>query len=719
MNNVPPALPARRKNNLRLALLAVLAFLLPLLLYLPTLRYDFVDLDDGCFVVQNPMVTGGLSLESLKKAFFAPGPAPMYIPVLWGSYMLDVSVLGKEAWAFHLTNALLHALNSLLLFFLLRQLSKRHLPGLSPAAPFLLALLWSLHPLRIESVAWITERKDCLSAFFALLVLLAWLPAVAPDVSRRRRFAFASLSLVLFVLGMLAKPSLAPLPVLLALLAWPPMRRRPRLVPLVVLLLPFFAAAVLPSLATVSLHAVHNGPSSLPLIDRLATVPSIVFFYVSKFLLPRGLALLYPKWTSPVWFGALLGLPLLLVAVWVFLRRNDRPLLWFGALFAVLFLLPVVGLMAVPFNLVADRYTFLPAIGVSIALLPFFSARPGRSARFPLVLLAAVVAAYALAAVFHLPSWRNSDACYLSSRRYVPDHPTIRAYDACVARRHGDFAVARACAARAYQIVGTSIAGEYSLFLADIPSIRALHGPETALELLRQWPPSDTNSREWADLACAILLDLGRDEEALQTALDNLDRVPYAESVRAILLHVAMIASYRLGNLDDALRYGKLSGLVPKEVTAPVAPHVFLTYYIYLWNNHDREPALRYFRELVADCDNPAAINNIAWIVASSFYSPGDPSEPVGFAQKALSLLPEDSTFRPSLLDTLAVAQANAGDFPAAIETLSSALALLPPSASSRPAMERRLSLFRRGLPYREINNRPVPPEEYGYDPHL
>lgn len=708
--------------RLRIVLLALLAFVLPLLLYLPTVRYDFIDLDDGAFVTQNPMVMGGLSAAAVKKAFLGTGPAPMYLPVLWVSYMLDVSLLGKDPWGFHLVNAILHALNTLLLFLLLRKLARIHgpdAPRTATVVPFLLALLWALHPLRIESVAWITERKDCLAVFFGLLSLSAWVSAVAPDASRPRRIAAAAFSWVLFSVGMLAKPSLAPLPVLFAILALPPMRRRPRWLPLALALVPFFAMAVLPSLATVSLHAVHNSPSTIPLVSRLATIPSVLWFYVSKTLLPRHLALLYPLWTSRLWMGALMALPLLAAAVWIFLRRRDFPLLWFGSLFALLFLLPVSGLMAVPFNLVADRYTCLPAIGLSIALLPFFLPRKGDTRRIPLVLLAACIAACAAATALHLPSWRNSSAVYLSSRRYVPNHPTIRAFDACTAREHGEFAMARACAAKGYQISGDTFSGEYALFLADIPSIQAIHGPETALDLLRFWPPSPPNARQWADLACAILLDLGRDAEALQTALDNLDCVPYAESVRTILLHVAMIASCRLGNQDAALQYGKLAGLFPKNAPGPVDPRHFLTYYLYRWNNGDRESALAFFRDILADCDDPAALNNVAWIIASSFYSPGDPSEPVDLARRALDALPPDSPVRPSILDTLAVALANAGDFPAAIETLSAALDALPPDSPSRRNMLRRLSLFRQNLPYRERKNRPVPPEEYVFNPHL
>ena len=308
---------------------------------------------------------------------------------------------------------------------------------------------------------------------------------------------------------------------------------------------------------------------------------------------------------------------------------------------------------------------------------------------------------------------------YLSSRRYDPDHPTIRAFDACTAREHGDFAVARACAARGYRISGDTFSGEYALFLSDVPAIQALYGNETALKVLRFWPPSPPNARQWADLVCAILLDLGRDAEALQTALDSLDRVAYAESARTILLHVAMIASFRLGDGDAALRYGKLAGLFPEDAPGPVDPRHFLSYYLYLWHNYDRGPALRYFREILADCDDPTPLNNVAWIMASSFYSPGDPSEPVEFARKALDLLPPDSPHRPSVLDTIAVALANAGDFPAAVETLSTALDLLPPDFPSRRNMERRLSLFRQNIPYRESKNRPIPVEDYGYDPHL
>lgn len=712
---IPAASP-----RLRLALCAAIAFLVPFLLFLPSVRFPLVALDDSAYVAGNPLAQSPLSAHNAVRAFAFRSPAPMYVPVLWLSYMLDSTLWGPHPWGYHLGNAFLHALGSLLLFALLRRLvglppSASHPPPL--VSPLLLALLWSCHPLRVESVAWVAERKDCLAVVFCLLTVLFWLAATGNASSRFRRAEFWGLAFACFSLGLLSKPSLVPLPFLLLAIAGPPFSgtRAFGRAGSVLAAFPFFAVATVCSLATARLHALANSFAPPPFLSRLATIPSVFFFYLSKILLPCRLSVLYPAWTSPLGWGVLLAVPCLAFAAAVFARRRGNPHLWLGGLWTLLFFLPVSGIVPVPFNQVADRFACLPSIGLSIALLPCFSV-PGRKRR---LFLALAVAACAVWAAAILPNWRSDAALYRPARRHVPDHPVIRGFDATTARQHGDFAVSRECIARAQQVqmreTGTF---DYPLLLMEARNINALEGPEAALLYLQSIPPPSNAIPQWAELAVAVQLTSGRNEEALATAVEALPSAAPGNASRTALLEAAMIASHRTGNPGDAFHFARLAGLVSPETTG-IDAHHFLDYYLHLWEDDDRVPALDYFRRIAREYPDPGVLNNIAWILGSAFHSPAPPAEAVDLARRALAAVPSASALRPTFLDTLSVALANEGDFPAAITAVTEALALLPPDAPSRPAMERRLHLYSQSLPYREIKRDPVLVSDYTYDPCL
>jgi len=712
-------------SRFQVALCAFLSFLVPLLVFLPAVRFELIDLDDISYITSNGLATAPLTFGNIRNAFVSRGPANLHVPAVWISYMLDIAVFGNHPWAFHLSNILWHALDSLLLFFFLKRLANHF--SRTPASAsvlLLLALLWALHPLRVESVAWATERKDTLSLFFGLLVLHSWL-SVLTSRHAIPKLAFAGSALLAYALGLCAKPSLVTLPAILFVLSIPPCRERPRWQIILPALLPFLAMALFSSRATTAIHDAFNHIVPPPLCDRLATVPSVFLFYVAKTICLRHLAVIYGKWTSPLWLGILLALPLLALGVWIFLKRRSFPLLWLGALTAAAFFVPVSGIVPIPFNLVADRYAYLPALGLSIALLQLFASSgesaagapapesPGLFRRFPLrlAILLAACTACAMATARYLPSWRSTATVYLPARRHVPDHPAIRAFDAKIARSHGDFATARNCWLRA----GTQ-SDNYELLLAGATDVYALEGPEAAIRYLEAIPPPPVYLPGWSARVASARIALGQYDEALDTVLHALPATPPADSLRNHLLHAAMIAAWHLGRPADSLQYARQSGLLPPGVPQ-VSPHHFLSYYLVLWNNDERPHALDYFRQIVRDFPDPGVFNNIAWILATPFYSPAPPSEAVALARRAVAATPPASPLRPVFLDTLSVALANAGDFPGAIEAVSDAIALLPPDSPSLPAMQRRLGLYRQSLPYRELADKPVPPAQYAYSP--
>ena len=160
-----------------------LLFVLVFALFAPSLGYELVQADDTAYIVNNALVRNGLTPEGIRAAFSpANAAAPMYMPLLWISYMADVSLFRaspSHPWGFHFTNVLLHAVNALLLYGLLLALCKR------PWSAFFCAVLWAIHPLRVESVAWVAERKDVLSGFFCLLTVAFYAQANRPPARWR------------------------------------------------------------------------------------------------------------------------------------------------------------------------------------------------------------------------------------------------------------------------------------------------------------------------------------------------------------------------------------------------------------------------------------------------------------------------------------------------------------------------------------------------------
>ena len=418
--SAPPAgaTPARaaRRTDVVLALLLGLAVVAA---YLPVLGFGFVNFDDPGYVTANPHVQRGLDREAIVWALTTTHKVN-WLPATWLSYQLDVSLFGVSAPAFHAVNLLLHVANALLLYALVRRL------GFGAAAAFATAGLFALHPLRVESVAWISERKDVLCGFFALLALHAW-----TSWTRRGGAARYVAALALFALSLMAKPMAVTLPFVLLLLDWWPLERT-RFGPgpeaatrgrgaaaLVLEKLPFLAIAAAASVATYVLQqegGAMTDAATLPLATRLAGALAAYDWYVLKTLWPTGLAALYP---NPALAGRPVpllpalcgGLLLATVGVLALREARRRPWLLVGAAIFVGMLVPVVGLVQVGQQSTADRYTYLPAIGLGIVLLAAAAAlatrlRVPRGAQATLAV--GLLAALAVATRVQVGTWRDS-----------------------------------------------------------------------------------------------------------------------------------------------------------------------------------------------------------------------------------------------------------------------------------------------------------------------
>ena len=340
-----------------------------LAVFLQVGSHQFFSFDDYAYVTRNPHVTSGLTLNNIAWAFTSVEETNWH-PVTWLSHMTDAQMFGLDPRGHHLTSVAIHTISSLLLLLLLFRVT-----GSLWQSSFV-AFLFALHPLHVESVAWVAERKDVLSAFFWFLTLLLY----AEYVAKRKR-ALYLLTLFSFVLGLMSKPMLVTLPAVLLLLDfWPLGRYRGevrqsglrRFAALVIEKIPFFVCSLLSSLITV--YAQRQGGAvvgldAMPYRLRVGNALIAYLKYLGKIFWPRDLAVFYPFPASiELWqvFGSLLLLLLLSAAAVRSWRRH--PYLAVGWFWFLITLVPVIGLIQVGAQSMADRYTYLPAIGIFIVV---------------------------------------------------------------------------------------------------------------------------------------------------------------------------------------------------------------------------------------------------------------------------------------------------------------------------------------------------------------
>ena len=357
---------------------AGLLFLLAFLALGRVLNNGFVSYDDRVYVTRNFHVQSGLTWPGIGWAFSATANANWH-PLTWLSHLLDFQLFGLHPWGHHLTSLLLHATNTSLVFLVLRSMT-----GATWRSWFV-AALFGLHPLHVESVAWVAERKDVLSTLFWLLALWAYarharkvtsdkcrVTSDAPFVSRVTRhlslFYFAAL--FFFACGLMSKPMVVTLPCVLLLLDYWPLNRfgKNPVWPLVLEKLPFFLLAAGSSVVTFAVQQSGGAVTTttdLPIFGRVENALVSYVGYLGKLLFPMNLAVIYPyssHWSLASVIAA--GLLLLGVSIFVLALRRRQPWLPTGWWWFVGTLVPVIGLVQVGAQAMADRYTYLPSIGI-------------------------------------------------------------------------------------------------------------------------------------------------------------------------------------------------------------------------------------------------------------------------------------------------------------------------------------------------------------------
>ena len=342
--------------------IALLLALVTLVIYLPVLRDGFVNYDDEDYVISNSVVKNGLTLAGVKWAFTTFHSANWH-PVTWLSHMTDCELFGLNPAAHHFVNALIHSVNAALLFILLLRLTSLIWPSLIVAA------LFAWHPLHVESVAWISERKDVLSTFFALLTLLSYAKYVREN--RRPGFWFA---LLFFALGLMSKPMLVTLPFVLLLLDFWPLQRFNHSTSqrLLIEKIPFFALTAISCIVTFFAQRAEavRTLKEISLTLRLENAAASAAAYLAQIFWPSKLAVFYPmpdKITpTAIFISAMI---LILISALAWLARKKIPCLITGWLWFLGTLVPVIGLVKVGDAAHADRYTYFPAIGIFLAVV--------------------------------------------------------------------------------------------------------------------------------------------------------------------------------------------------------------------------------------------------------------------------------------------------------------------------------------------------------------
>ena len=427
----------RNRLDQEAVILSLILVAVTLVVYWPVQTFDFVNFDDPIYITRNPAIHNGVTWDGILwslSTFYAAN----WHPLTWLSHMVDVSIYQFRAGGHHWTNLQIHLLNTLLLFFVLRRMT-----GASKCSA-LVAMLFAIHPLHVESVAWISERKDVLSGFFWILTMGCYAYYVeCPTVFRY------SLVILFLAFGLMSKPMVVTLPIVLLLIDVWPLRRHGNPItvfdpfflrarsfkgkwficlaveklPMMLLIL---ASCVLTLIAQEKAGAVVS-IESIELGDRVANAIASYGAYIQKMLWPNNLAISYPfredllSWKTGLILVALAG-----ISVGAIIRADSSPFLLVGWLWFLGTLVPVIGIVQVGSQSMADRYTYIPLIGLFIGIawagraLTDLYPRVKSIAFLAILILGVILAALSRTQV---ETWRNSVTLYEHVLRVVPDNP--------------------------------------------------------------------------------------------------------------------------------------------------------------------------------------------------------------------------------------------------------------------------------------------------------
>jgi tetratricopeptide (TPR) repeat protein len=745
-------------SDSRWTVLGVCIFLAAItwLVFSQTLGHEFVNYDDNLYVADNPVVLNGLSLKGIVWAFTHTVNVN-WTPVAMLSHMLDCQLYGTKAGWHHLTSVLLHTMSVIALFLVLKEMTSALWRSAFVAAVF------AVHPLHVESVAWIAERRDVLSGVFFMLTIGAYVRYARHPWSPARY----GLVVFLFALGLMSKPMLVTLPFVLLLLDYWPLKRfnQPdsRSVPcrLIVEKLPLLALSG--AACVVTLFAQKEAITSPPLPVSIGNALVSYVSYLKQMFWPSGLAVLYPFPANgrPLWEVILALILLLSMTAGVFILRKTRPYLLVGWLWYLLMLVPVIGFIQSGLRAQADRYTYLPQIGLYV-LLTWMAADLCASWRHRRALLGGlsiiILTALIVCAHMQVSYWKNSESLWTRTLAVTTDN-----YIA-----HNDFGGALVQAGRldeaivqyqkaleiypdsaeAHNNLGSALfqkgrvdeaIAQYQKALQINPDhAQAHYNLGIALmqkgrvdEAIAQYQKALQINPDFADAhnnLGSALMQKGRVDEAIvqyQKALEtdpdsaqthnNLGNALFQKGrVDEAIVHFQQALEINPdfadahNNLGNALlQKGRVDeAIVHYQKALQIKPDSAQTHNnlgdALLQKGKVDEAIVHYQKALEIKPDYPAAKNNLAWVLATAPQtSLRDGSRAVELAQQADQLAGGEN---PMILRTLAAAYAETGRFDDAVRSAKRAMELARAAGRSDIVewLNGELKLYEAGLPFHQ-----------------
>ena len=641
-------------------------------LYAPALTFNYVKTDDIIYVVGNPFVAHGLSFPAVGWAF-TTGYGGNWHPLTWISHMLDCQLFGLQPGGHHAVSILFHAVNVVLLFLVLRRMTNCFWRSVAVAA------LFAWHPLHVESVAWIAERKDVLSTFFWMLTLWAWVRYVEEVKTPSSKSIFFYFSaLFLFVLGLMSKPMVVTLPCVLLLLDWWPLGRLrfgaapagaeappppgAQIARLVGEKIPFFVFSIASGIVTLLAarrQEAFSVVAQLPFKVRFVTAVLSCFRYLAKTLWPSDLGATYPFMLRHTRWE-LIGAALILAAISILAlgARKSRPYWLFGWLWFLGTLLPTMNLVAAGAQPMADRYMYIPSIGLLILICweVFDLAAATEHAQLILggIWGAALVGCCVLTS-FQLQFWRNEET--LVSHIAMPRYNFMGHADYAVfLMRHNQLAAAEAECNQAVSILPT-----YGLLYLMQGDVLRMEGKfDRAVQQLN--------------------LALKYDPRLVGA------RIPLGRALLGLKRPVEAAAQFRTVLQSEPRNF---------EADAWLAKSLLI-------QGKTNESITEFRRTLSLQPNDAEVLNDLAWLLATSPHSEiRNGAEAVKLASNACELT---GNKQPLLLGTLGAAYAEAGRWDEAVAAAQKAHDLAA-AAGQKAVAERNLQLqqlYRSHQPFRE-----------------
>jgi tetratricopeptide (TPR) repeat protein len=510
--------------------------------------FPFVNFDDPEYVYEVPEINSGLSWHNLAWAF-THWPSTNWFPLKNISHMIEFQVFGSNHGAFHVTNVVLHSMSVILLFLVLRNMTTTIWKSA------FLAAIFAIHPLRAESVVWIEERKDVLSGVFFMLTLAAYF-----YYTRKRSVARYLTMSILFAAGLLSKPMLVTMPVILLLLDFWPLRRitdRSSLLNKIVEKIPLFVLSLADAyLSAGGIASAHSAADQLSFSARIGNALVSYVVYIWQMIWPANLAVFYPIPLNglPIWQPITAAALLLATTAAVLLLRKSRPYLFVGWFWYVIMLAPVIGLIQINLQAHADRYTYLPQIGLCL-MLAWGVADLLRAStyRTQIATAAAVVVIFAFAFVARAQAsyWRDSETLWTHTIAVTKDNYFAHASLADLLMRRGRVDEAIEHSEEALRIRPNDADAENNLGLALLQrgeTKRALTHLEKALAINPGHMNAEVNLA-WV-LATSSDDSLRNGARAVQLAEDVMKRAGHPN---AIVLRTLAAACAETGRFNDAI----------------------------------------------------------------------------------------------------------------------------------------------------------------------